>query len=203
MKPRVLDVSRLPTVAFGAADPLWWSMHLLNVIEGSMLVLLAVAYGYVEARTSPWPPELADVSIGWLATVELGLLVASGPPMWIAGRAAIRGDLRGMRRWLCAATALGLGALVLRWMIFDRLPFRWDVSAYASVVWTMLGVQTFHLITGVGENLLFAILLFEGPVEDARRTDLHASTLLWYFVIVGAALQWAVVFLEILREGAG
>jgi cytochrome c oxidase subunit 3 len=201
VKRRVLDVRGLPTIGFGPQEPLWWGMLMLNVIEGSMLALLAVAYVYVGDRTAPWPPMVSPRWIGWLATVELGLLIASVLPIWACGRASIRADLRAMRRWLIIGTALGVVALVVRWQIFEALPFRWDDNAYGSVVWTMLGLQTFHLLSSVVENGLFVGLLFRGPVEEKHRSDLHATTLLWYLVVGGATLQWSLIFVDILRTG--
>jgi cytochrome c oxidase subunit 3 len=103
-----------------------------------------------------------------------------------------------MRLHLILATALGLVAATLRWYEIHCLPFRWDSHAYGSVVWALLGLQWLHQLTGIGENALFVALLWIGPIEDKHRADIEVSTLLWYFVIAGAALTWAVIFLEVL-----
>jgi heme/copper-type cytochrome/quinol oxidase subunit 3 len=198
MKQRALDVSGLPTHAFGHRDPLWWAVVLLVAIEGTMLVLLAVSYFYIRDRTTPFPPAHVAHRIAWIATLELAVWIASAVPTYWSGRAAIAGDVQGMRRHLIAATLLGVVAASLRWYEFHLLPFRWDAHAYGSVVWAFLGLQWTHALTGIGENLLYIAVLLIGPVEHKHRVDIEVSTPLWYFVIAGAALAWAVVFLEVL-----
>lgn len=200
MKRRVLDVSGLPAHAFGPRDPLWWAVILLIAIEGTMLVLLAVSYFYIRDRTTPFPPVIVPHRIAWIAAFEVVLWIASALPTYTSGRAAIAGDLPRMRRHLIVATALGLLAVTLRWYEFHLLPFRWDSHAYGSSVWALLGLQWVHGLTGIGENLLYIVLLFTGPVEDKHRVDIEVSTPLWYFVIAGAVLAWLVVFLEVLVQ---
>ena len=198
MKRRVIDVAALPTHAFGHRDPLWWAVILLVGIEGTMLVLLAVSYFYIRDRTTPFPPVAVPRGIAVLATAELVVWLVSAVPTYASGRAAIAGDVRRVRRQLILATALGMVAAVLRWSEIHQLPMRWDSHAYGSVVWALLGLQWVHGLTGIGENLLYIAVLWIGPIEDKHRADIEVSTPLWYFVIAGAALAWAVVFLEVL-----
>jgi cytochrome c oxidase subunit 3 len=197
---RAIDVSKLPTHAFGTRDPLWWAVTLLVAIEGSMLVLIAMSYFYVRSRTAPFPPVAVPRAAVAVAAVEVSLWLASVVPTYRAGRAAIAGDLAAMRRQLIGATALGAIAAVLRWYEVHLLPFRWDSHAYGSVVWALLGLQWVHALTGIGENLVYIVLLYVGPVEDKHRVDIEVSTPLWYFVVAGAVLAWAVVFLEVLVQ---
>ena len=198
MRRRVLDVSPLPTHAFGARDPMWWGMVMFAAIEGTMLVLLAVSYYYVRERIGPWPPNLTPKWIAWLATGEVALMLASIAPMLRANRGAYEGSVAKMRWGLIGANGFAIAALVCRYIIFQALPFTWDVNAYASVVWMLLGLQTFHLVTGIAENFFFIVLFFKGPVEEKHRIDVEVGTILWWFVIAGNLLLWAVVFLEIL-----
>jgi cytochrome c oxidase subunit 3 len=197
---RVIDVSRLPAHAFGPRDPLWWAVGLLVAIEGTMLVLLAVSYFYIRSRTAPFPPVAVPRQVAVIGLVEVALWLASIVPTWRSGRAAIAGDLRRTRRLLIAATALAVVAAGLRWYEVHLLPFRWDSHAYGSVVWALLGLQWIHGLTGIGENLLYIVVFSVGPVEDKHRVDVEVSTPLWYFVVAGAVLAWAVVFLEVLVQ---
>lgn len=198
MKRRVISVAHLPVQAFGPRDPLWWAVSLLVAIESTMLVLLAVSYFYVRSQTSPFPPVVVPRQVAWIGLCELVLWIASALPTYRSGRAAIAGDVAGMRRALIAATAIGIVCAALRWYEFHLLPMRWDSHAYGSMVWALLGLQWVHALTGICENLLYIVLLFVGPVEDKHRVDVEVSTPLWYFVIAGAALAWLVVFLEVL-----
>lgn len=201
MKRRVIDVSALPPIGFGHRDPLWWAVILLVAIEATILAFLAIAYYYVRARTSPWPPVLTEQPVAWLGAVELALLLASVVPMHHASRAAERGSVRGMQVGLIAATTLGAAALVVRVVVFDQLGFRWDANAYASVVWTLLGLHTIHLIAGVAENVLFVVFLLRGPIEQKHRVDINVSTPLWYFVVAGQLVLVGVVHADIFATG--
>jgi cytochrome c oxidase subunit 3 len=191
---RVLDVAALPAHAFGHRDPLWWAVILLVCIEGTMLVLLTLSYFYLRGRMTPWPVQPIPRGLAWVGTAELGLWLVTAAPMRWASRAAVRGSLRGMRGGLVLATLPAVIAIGCRYWIIDQLPFRWDANAYASTVWTLLGAQWLHGLTGAGENLLYIVLLFRGPVEDKHRVDIEVTTPLWYFVLAGALLIWLVLF---------
>lgn len=201
MKRRVLDVSGLPHIGFGPRDPLWWSIMLLIAIEGTMLVLLSIAYFYIRERTTPFPPAHVARDVAWIMTLEVVLWCFSAWPQRRASKAAVRADVGAMRRNLIVATLIAAVACVVRLWVFDRLPFRWDEHAYGSVVWGLLGVQWLHGLTAVLEDGLYIILLFKGPVEDKHRVDVEVSAPLVYFVVAGAILVWAVIFLEVLLGG--
>jgi heme/copper-type cytochrome/quinol oxidase subunit 3 len=201
VKRRVIDVSRLPTMAFGAKDPLWWSVLCLIAIEGTMLVLLALSYLYVSDRTHPFPPTHYTKLVAILSTVEVVLWILAGIPQQLSSRAAVRGDLKRMRLYLVLATLIGIVATVLRIWVFKELPFRWNDHAYGSVVWGMLGVQFTHCATGVLEDAIFCVILFVVPIEEKHRTDINVTTPLMWFVTAGALLCWAIIFLPVLLGG--
>lgn len=198
MKNRTLDVRELPTLVFGHRDPLWWGVLLSICIEGSMLVLMAISYFYVRDRTDPWPPDLAARTVAIVAAIEVAMWLISCWPMHVASKAAIAGDLRGMRIGMVGSTALGFVGAVLRGFEFYLLPFNFTANAYASCVWGMLVIQSTHQITGLFENGFFTTILFRGPIEQKHRSDIEVGAPLWYFVVGGTLLTWLVVFLEIL-----
>lgn len=201
MSRRILDVSGLPTTAFGPRDPLWWSVILLIAIEGSMLALFGVSYVYVADRTTPFPPVHMGRDIAWIATLDMGLWLLSSWPQRRTSKAAVRRDLPAMRRNLVLATLVALAALVVRIWLFHSLPFRWDSHAYGSVVWGILAIHFTHGITGIGEDALYCVLLFVGPVEDKHRTDIEVSAPLVYFVAAGGIFVWGLMFAPILFGG--
>ena len=198
MKNRTLDVRDLPTMAFGHRDPMWWGVLASIAIEGSLLVLMTISYFYVQDRVAPWPPDLPARSLAIVGTVEMVLWLISCWPMHVASKAAIKGDLRGMRIGMVASTAIGALGAVLRGVEFAMLPFQWDASAYASCVWGLLVIQSTHQITGLFENGFFVAILYRGPIEQKHRSDIEVGSPLWYFCTAGTILCWAVVFLQIL-----
>jgi len=191
---RVLDVTKLESYAFTSRDPLWWSMILMICIEGTMLGLFLVSYAYVADRVTPFPPEAIHLHVAWIATVELGLWIISCIPQRLTSVAAVRGDLRAMRRNLIIATLFSIAAVVVRIYLMKSLPFRWDAHAYGSMVWGLLAVQFTHGATSAGEDLVYVVLLFVGPVEQKHRSDIEVSAPLIYFTAIGTLVLWAVLF---------
>jgi heme/copper-type cytochrome/quinol oxidase subunit 3 len=193
---RVIDVSDLPTHAYGARDPLWWAIVMLVAIEGTMFALLLVSYFYLRENAPAWPVNgVGTVDLRW-GTASAVLLFLSAPTIHMQNRAAIADDIPGMRRWLIAGTALIAASLALRGVELTQLPFRWDDNAYASTFWTILGLHTFHMVTTTGENLLLLAVLFRGPVEAKFPVDVHVSGVYTYFVIGSWVPLFAVLYLE-------
>jgi cytochrome c oxidase subunit I+III len=192
----VVDVSDLPTHAFGARDPLWWAVVMVMAIEGTMFALLHMSYFYLRENTPAWPPSGIGSPDLTLGTASAICLFAATPTVVLSNRAALASDVRGMRRWLLAMTVLVAAALTLRLFELRALPFGWDAHAYGSLVWTFLGLHTFHLVTTVGENVLLLAVLFRGPVEAKFPVDVHVSGVYTYFVIASWVPLYAVLYLE-------
>ncbi len=191
-----IDVSNLPTTAFGMRDPLWWGVAGIMCIEGTMFAILAASYFYLRGGAHLWPPPgVRHPGLG-ITTLNLAILLASAYPMHRAARAAAREELQTIRRWLIAATVLMVAFLAVRIAILRALTFRWDSHAYGSLVWTAGGLHSLHVVTGIGENLLFIALLTLGPVEDKHMDDLRLNSMYWYFVTACWVLFYAIFFLD-------
>lgn len=191
-----LDVSALPTTAFGQRDPLFWGVLGIMSIEGTMFALMAASYFYLRGGARMWPPAGAfHPGIG-LTTANLLILMASTVPMALAARAAKRQDLPAIRLWLIVATVLCVAVLALRWVILQHLTFRWDSHAYGSLIWTTAALHTTHVVTGTCENILFIVLLTKGPVEDKHMDDLWLNSLYWYFVVACWIPFYCIFFLD-------
>jgi cytochrome c oxidase subunit 3 len=195
-RPATIDVSGLPTTAFGHRAPLWWGVILLIAIESTAMSLLLVSYFYVRGNYDVWPPTPTSPVVLRLAIVQAILLALSMAPMVRCVRAARGEQLRPTRLWLIIATALGAAMLIVRGFEFAYLPFRWDEHAYGSIFWMVLGLHVTHLLTGVLENLMMIALLFKGPVEQKHFGDIEASALLWFFSVLEWAPAFAILYLE-------
>lgn len=196
MRPRPrIDVSSLPTLAFGPRAPLWWGVASMLAIETTMFALLIATYFYLRGNESLWPPS-GDPPVG-PASAGLFLMLLSVPPMVMTHRESGRGRrLKVMRFWLIVSMAIGLLALGFRIAEFGELPFRWDHHAYGSIVWTLLGMHGIHLLVSSGENLLFTALLFKGPVEEKHLLDLRLNAMYWYFVVAWGIVTYALIYLD-------
>lgn len=196
--PAIIDVSGLPTYAFGRRDPLYWAVLLVMMIEGTGFALLMLAYFYLRDQSDLWPPTRPSVPQLISGSAVVLTLIASMIPNNLVKRAAYRGDLRDMRRWLLVTTALCFVALACRGLELYVAPFRWDSNAYGSVFWGTVTMHTFHLLTGTGENLLLLALLFKGPIEQKHLGDIEANGVYWFFVVAVWVPLFAILYLEFL-----
>jgi cytochrome c oxidase subunit 3 len=189
---RALDVSELPSYAFGHQGLAWWGTVGFMVIEGSMFVIVLIVYFYLRLQVSDWPPSLPnpDVSAG---TANLLLVLLSCIPAALAKRAAEEMDLAKVQRWLVLLTLCGMANLVLRALEYPALNSRWDDNAYASITWLLLSLHTIHLATDVTDSAVLTALMFTGPVTPTRFVDVSDNSLYWYFI----ALSWIPVYLTV------
>jgi heme/copper-type cytochrome/quinol oxidase subunit 3 len=77
---------------------------------------------------------------------------------------------------------------------FTTLNVRGDESAYGSVVWMLLGLHTFNLITDVADSLVLTALILKGPLEGKRFVDVAENSGYWNFVVVTWVPIYAVVY---------
>lgn len=180
---RSIDVSALPTYAFGHHGLIWWGTAGFMVIEGAMFVVVVVVYFYLRLLQPQWPPSLPYPD--WQPSA-LGLLVlaVSCVPNQLAKWRAEAFDLRATRFWLLVTIAFGLLAIAIRVVEYPALNARWDSNAYGSIVWVLLSMHTLHLVTDVADSIVLAVLTFTGPIEEQRFVDLSENALYWYFVVL-------------------
>jgi heme/copper-type cytochrome/quinol oxidase subunit 3 len=192
---KAIDVSRLPTFAFGHRDPLWWGVAGLVAIEGTMVALLAASYLYVRGNFEEWPPAGFGQRVQTLAAIEVAVLLASTATTHLWNESALRGHLRGLRLWGTVTTALGALFVALRFQELSAIPFRWDLNAYASTVWAILGLNTLHAVSGVGEDAALTAVAWIGPLEKKHLVDTRSGSMLWYFVVASWVPVYALVYL--------
>jgi cytochrome c oxidase subunit 3 len=190
-----IDVSDLPTHAFGLRSRMVWAAALVIAIEGTMMALLLVSFVYTRGNEQVWPPSGIGPAAFRLAMVQFSLLLASAAVQALANRSAVEQRLGGARAWLMAATLVGLLALVLRGVEMARIVMRWDQNAYASVFWVTLGLHTTHILTGLVENALLLAVLFFGEVQTKHFEDVQAGGLLWYFVVAEWVIAYPLLYL--------
>lgn len=189
-----LDVSELAEYGFGHRSMLWWATFCMIAIEGTMFALVIASYIYLKGRSPQWPPAVAPPRLLW-GTLNLAILVASAAPNALAKKAAERFSLRGVRLWMSVCMLFALAFNIVRFIEFSALNVRWDENAYGSVVWTLLGFHTVHVVTDFLDSGVLTALLFAGPVDEHRFIDVSENAMYWYFVVLAWIPVYAVIYL--------
>jgi cytochrome c oxidase subunit III len=185
MRERIaLDVSTLPLHGRGTASPTWWGTLAFMLIEGTGFALVIAMYFYLQSLATEWPPGTSapDATAGTIVTI---ILLVSVVPNVFVSRWAQKGDLRKVRIGMIVMSILGVAPLVVRIFEFMSLNVRWDSNAYGSVVWTMLGLHTTHILTDLVDTLVLAALMFTRHGDNPRRFgDVQDNALYWNFVVI-------------------
>jgi cytochrome c oxidase subunit III len=188
-----IDVTDLPDQGeFGPKGLIWWGTVGFMVIEGSMFVMILITYFYLRLRVEEWPPSLPNPGL-FYGTLNLAVLLASALPNHFAKLAAERFDERRTRQWLLLCVAFGVALVAIRMFEFTTLNARWDVNAYGSIMWALMVLHTFHLITDVIDTAVLTALAFSGPINKRGYIDISENGLYWYFIV----LWWIPVYLTV------
>ena len=187
-----LDVSGVPTFAFGTRSPMWWGTMGLVVIESTVFALTIMAYFYLRSHADEWPMNGVPPDLLW-GGVNTAVLLVSLWPNQLAKRAAERLDLNAVRLWM-SVCMFSLAFLAVRVLEFTTLNTRWDTDAYGSVVWMLLGLHTTHLVTDAWDSMVLTVLMFTGPHEGKRFVDVSENAGYWYFVVLSWLPIYAVIY---------
>jgi len=186
---RVLDLADLPMHGMGSASPTWWGTLGFMLLEGTGFALVLGIYLYLGSLARHWPPAPPpDLLPGTVVTV---VLVASVVPNLLIARWAERQDLAKVRIAILIMSIAGIIPLVIRIFEFPAMHVSWDTNAYGSIVRTLLGLHTTHLITDLADTLVLAVLLFTRHGRNRRRFgDVQDNALYWNFVV----LTWLPIY---------
>jgi cytochrome c oxidase subunit 3 len=185
------DVSNIPTYAYGAKNPLWWGTQAFMIIEGLGFVFAVATYLYLYNQNKTWPLG-GQPPLRWSTVITILMIVSEVPNIWLK-KLAKEPNLNKVRLGLIIMSIIGIACLVLRVFEFKILNINWDTNAYGSIVWFLLGLHTFHLITDVAETLVMTVCIFLGPVDMRRFPEIEDNQDYWHFVV----FFWLVVYVTI------
>jgi cytochrome c oxidase subunit 3 len=186
MKERVVvaDLSPLPLHGFGSASVTWWGTMAFMLIEGTGFALVIAVYLYLMSLAPLWPIDAPVPDLGPGSAVT-AILLASTVPNYLIARWAERQELRKVRIGIILMSALGIAPLLVRAFEFPALKVSWDSNAYGSVIWTLLGLHTTHIVTDLVDTLVLASLMFTRHGRNPRRFgDVQDNAMYWNFVVV-------------------
>jgi heme/copper-type cytochrome/quinol oxidase subunit 3 len=179
----IINVEKMPRFAFGHRSILWWATIGLIAIEGTMFALVITSYVYIKGRNPHWAPGAFPPDLLW-GTLNTIVLLLSCVPNQLAKKAAEKLDLRRVQLWMTVCIVFAVVFNIIRIFEFRHLNVWWDTNAYGSVVWTLLGFHTVHIVTDLGDTIVLAAIMFVGPLEEKRFVDVSENAFYWYFVVV-------------------
>lgn len=182
-RPLTLDVSGLPSVAFGHRNTTWLANVFYMAIEGMMFALMFATYFYLRTRSTNWPPGHLPPAMKYGALNALVFLV-SIIPAWIVKRRAPERSATAVRNGLLVLALFALAATVVRVFEFSALNCRWTDDAYSSTVWVLIGMHSGHLVTELIETLVLISISFTPKMEGTRLADAAINSDYWYFVVI-------------------
>ena len=191
-----LDVSLLPTDAFGSKGLVWWGTVGFIVIEGFTLALCVVSYLYLRRNFVDWPPPRTPQPDLLAPTIAVLLMLVSNIPMKLVEKAAHDFDRARVAKWLVVCSLFGAAFVVMRVYEFQALNSRWDSHAYGSVAWTTVGFHTVLILLEVAETVGGMLLfLFGKPLQTKHFVDATDNAMYWRFVTLGWIPLYVVVYL--------
>ncbi|TJV47873.1 MAG: cytochrome C oxidase subunit III [Mesorhizobium sp.] len=193
MSRSFIDVSGLPTYAFGSRVTPWWGTFSFCLLEGTGFALGIGGYLYLAVTNTHWAKDAVPLNLVWSTAFTL-VLVASAIPNFLIKRTALQENLRLVRLLLLAMSSVGLVLIILRIMEFSALPVRWSDNAYGSFIWLLLGLHGVHVLTDVADTLVLTVLMFTRHGMGKRFSDAEDNAFYWYFVVLSWLPLYAVLY---------
>jgi heme/copper-type cytochrome/quinol oxidase subunit 3 len=192
---RTIDVSQLPTYAFGHRALTWWATWSMLLMEGTMLVVLLGSYFFLRTGVPNWPPgRIAPPNLFW-GTLNTVIILASAFPNHWAKRAAESLDLKKVKLWTIVVFVFGIVFAIIRIFEFRNLNVHWMQNAYGSIVWFNMGFHTAHVLTDLVDTIVLIALMYLGPIEGRRFVDFQENCIYWNFVITIWVVTYAVIYI--------
>ena len=188
-----IDVRHMPSFAFSHRTLMWWGTLGMIAIEGTVFALLVVAYFYIRSQHSTWPLAGQPPEFWWGTANTVVMLMSMAPNYWTK-KAAERQNLREVKLGMGMCLGFAIFFLAIRIFEFRGLHVRWDDNAYGSLVWTLLGAHTIHLVTDVFDTIVLWVLSFTDRWEPRRFSDVSENAMYWYFVVLAWLPIYAVIY---------
>jgi cytochrome c oxidase subunit III len=191
---RTIDVSQLPTYAFGHRPLTWWATWSLLLMEGTMLIILLISYFFLRMTAPDWPPgQTPPPNLFW-GTLNTVIILVSVVPNHLAKKAAESLDLQRVRLWTIVTLSFAIMFAIIRIFEFKNLNTHWMENAYGSIVWFNMGFHTAHVLTDMVDTVVLIVLMFVGPIEGRRFVDFSENCIYWNFVIAMWVVMYAVIY---------
>jgi cytochrome c oxidase subunit III len=186
----------LSRYASGSQAIPWWGIFFLIVIELTVFGTLISSYFYLRAAVEVWPPDGIEPSSLLLPTLNSLFFALSVIPMARSVRCAKNGDRRGLLLNLAAGFVMGLVFLVLKIVEYSDSPYTWATNAYGSIVWTMIGFHSAHVLATLLKSGAIWVAAYQDYFNERRHSAVEGNALYWYFVVGIWAPLYVVIYLS-------
>lgn len=189
------DAGELPRLPADYRAPLWWGIVGLILVESVVFATLVASYFYLGIDQPEWPP--AGTKAPDLVKPTLGTLVlmASSLPMHWADRGITRGNQTALRWGLLLSIALAVTFLVLKYIEYSEMGYRWYTHSYGSISWTIIGFHSTHVVALILKTVVVSALAWIGYFSERRSLAVKVNGIYWHFVVavwipLYATLYW-------------
>lgn len=189
----VFDASRLPPYAHQHRATIWWGIVGLMAIEATVFACLIGSFFYLQSGQPAWPPSGTRPPELVLPTVSTLVLLASIVPVYWADRAIKEGRTFPLKVAGPVSILLATIFLAIKAYEYSHIGFRWDSHAYGSVVWTMVGFHSAHVLVVILKTMVVSVLAWREYFTAENRIGVTVNGLYWYFV----AAVWVPLYFTI------
>lgn len=180
----VIDASELTRTASDSRHPLIWGFLGIIAIELTIFTSLAVSYFYLKMSADSWPPMPLAYPDLMLPTVNTAILIASSFVMHWADGKIRKGEERKLAIGLTVGVVLAVIFLGLKYVeYFIEKDYRWHDHAYGSIVWTIVGFHSVHVLTVALKTMIVAVLAWRSYFSQEWRLAITANGMYWHFVV--------------------
>ena len=178
------DVSHLSHFNFKDQAPLWWGLWGILLIESTVFASLIASYYYLNTSYPEIPPPGVKKPELLLPTISAVILFVSSYPMYLADKGIEKGKQWTLRINLLISITLAVAFLVLKYVEYSDVEYRWDSHAYGSVVWAIVAFHSTHVTSLVLKTIFVSYLAWRGYFNEKRHLGVTVNGIYWHFVVV-------------------
>jgi heme/copper-type cytochrome/quinol oxidase subunit 3 len=130
-----------------------------------------------------------------IPTINLGVMIVSIAPAYLASRAARRLDIGGVKVWLLVSSLISPVIPVLRWYELWALNVRWDSNAYGTAAWTIVVTHATLLLLDVADTIGLTLFFWLKRLPVKTFSDVTDNSFYWYFMVLIWVPLYVIVYL--------
>jgi cytochrome c oxidase subunit I+III len=194
--PELLSTSTV-AASRGSYPPIWWGMLLLILIESVVFGSLISTYLYLRSGTPEWPLGGISKPDLLLPAINALILFASTIPIYLADHGIRKGNVFRLKVGIIVAAVMGATFLTLKVVEYTLLvDYNWATNAYGSIIWTITGFHSAHVISVLLKAVVIGYFAFKGYFTAERNMGVQVNGIYWHFVVWVWLFLFATIYLS-------